>query len=139
MIHIVCGYHFSNRPFPNLAGTISMHQGSPEGVVSFTRGLFARPSEPLIPKPTPGALRHVVGSPNLRREVEGQVLMTQEHQPSPPEPDVRLVTASGSHGISYAFLIHMGCMPDQRDASRHILRDGSSDGMSCRQEFVCGS
>ena len=38
-------------------------------------------------------------------EVEGRVLIAQEHQPSPPEPDVRLVTASGSHGISYVFVV----------------------------------
>ena len=75
----------------------------------------------------------------LRREVGGQVLMTQEHQPPPPEPDVRLVTASGSHGISYAFLIHMGYMPDQRDASRRNRRDEFSDGTSYRQESVYGS
>jgi len=67
--------------------------------------------------------------PSRGREVEGQVLIAQEHQPSPPEPDVRLVTASGSHGISYVFLIHMGCMPDQRDSSHRNLRGESSDGM----------
>jgi hypothetical protein len=65
-------------------------------------------------------------------------LIAQEHQPSPPEPDVRLVTASGSHGISYVLLIRVGCMLDQRDASHRTLRDESSDGMSYRQEFVCG-
>ena len=43
--------------------------------------------------------------PSRGREVEGQVLIAQEHQPSPPEPDVRLVTASGSHGISYVFVV----------------------------------
>ena len=43
--------------------------------------------------------------PARKGEVEGQVLIAQEHQPSPPEPDVRLVTASGSHGISYVFVV----------------------------------
>jgi len=65
--------------------------------------------------------------------------MTQEHQPPPPEPDVRLVTASGSHEISYAFLIHRGCMPDQRDVSHRSPLDGSSGGIGYRQEFVFGS
>ena len=36
-------------------------------------------------------------------EVEGRVLIAQEHQPSPPELYVRLVTAYSSHGISYVF------------------------------------
>ena len=72
----------------------------------------------------------------LRREVGGPVLIAQEHQPPPPEPDVRLVTASGSHGISYVFLIHTGCMPDQRDSSHRNLHGESSDGMWCKQEFV---
>ena len=80
-------------------------------------------SSPLEPSPS-------------RREVEGRVLIAQEHQPSPPEPDVRLVTASGSHGISYVFLIHTGCMPDQRDSSHRNLHGESSDGMWCKQEFV---
>src|SRR5438270_6603548 len=77
--------------------------------------------------------------PARKGEVGGQVLMTQEHQPPPPEPDVRLVTASGSHGISCAFLIHRGCMPGQRDAFRRNRLDGSSDGILYRQEFVFGS
>src|SRR5436305_14245149 len=77
--------------------------------------------------------------PSRGREVEGQVLIAQEHQPSPPEPDVRLVTASGSHGISYVFLIHTGCMPDQRDSSHRNLHGESSDGMWCKQEFVYDS
>jgi len=65
--------------------------------------------------------------------------MTQEHQPPPPEPDVRLVTASGSHEISYVFLIRTGCMPDQRDVFHRSHLDGSSDGIGYRQEFVFGS
>ena len=86
-----------------------------------------RPPVPLRPV---DALLVLPGEPSLsRREVEGQVLIAQEHQPSPPEPDVRLVTASGSYGISYVFLIHMGCMPDQRDSSHRNLRGESSDGM----------
>jgi len=85
---------------------------------------------------SPAALRHVLSFPEIEREVEGRVLIAQEHQPSPPEPDVRLVTASGSHGISYVFLIHTGCMPDQRDSSHRNLHGESSDGMWCKQEFV---
>jgi len=65
--------------------------------------------------------------------------MTQEHQPPPPEPDVRLVTASGSHGISYAFLLHMGCMPGQRDVFHRSPLDESSGGIGYKQEFVFGS
>ncbi len=33
---------------------------------SIHTGLFAHPSKPAVLKPTPGALRRVVGSPNLR-------------------------------------------------------------------------
>ncbi len=55
----------------------------------------------------------------------------------PSEPDVRLVTASGSHGISYVFLMHRGCMPDQRDVIHRILRDGPSGGIRHRQGVVC--
>ena len=84
-------------------------------------------------------LRHVLSFPQLGREVGGQVLMAQEHQPPPPEPDVRLVTASGSHEISYVFLIRTGCMPDQRDVFHRSHLDGSSDGIGYRQEFVFGS
>src|SRR5215471_2476217 len=88
----------------------------------------------------PAALRLVSGiTLSIWREVGGQVMITREHQPPPPEPDVRLVTASGSHGISYAFLIHRGCMPGQRDAFRRNRLDGSSDGILYRQGFVFGS
>ena len=66
-------------------------------------------------------------------------MIAQEHQPPPPEPDVRLVTASGSHEISYALLVGMGCMPDQKDVFRRNRHHGFSDGMWYRQEFVCGS
>ncbi len=76
---------------------------------------------------------------SIGREVGGQVLIAQEHQPPPPEPDVRLVTASGSHEISYALLGGMGCMPDQKDVFRRNRHHGFSDGMWYRQEFVCGS
>ena len=64
--------------------------------------------------------------------------MTQEHQPPPPEPDVRLVTASGSHGISYVSLVDKGCMPDQKDVIHRILHDGPSDGMWHKQGVACG-
>ena len=60
----------------------------------------------------------------IRCEVGGQVLIAQEHQPPPPEPDVRLVTASGSHEISYALLVGMGCMPDQKDVFRRNRHHG---------------
>ena len=65
--------------------------------------------------------------------------MAQEHQPPPPELYVRLVTASGSHGISYVFLIHRGCMPGQRDVFHRSPLDGFSGGIGYRQEFVFGS
>ena len=77
--------------------------------------------------------------PQLGREVGGQVLMTQEHQPPPPELYVRLVTAYSSHGISYVFLIRMGCMPGPRDAFHRSHLDGFSGGIGDRQEFVFGS
>src|SRR5438128_851337 len=54
----------------------------------------------------------------------------------PSEPYVRLVTAYGSHGISYVFLMHRGCMPDQRDVIHRILRDGPSGGIRHRQGVV---
>ncbi len=89
-----------------------------------------RPAPSLVRRPLPVPLRLVSGiTLSVGREVEGRVLIAQEHQLSPPEPDVRLVTASGSHGISYVFLIHTGCMPDQRDSSHRNLHGESSDGM----------
>ena len=100
-------------------------------------------SIPFFPLQVPFAFRTFTMSLPLQesigREVGGQVLIAQEHQPPPPEPDVRLVTASGSHEISYALLVGMGCMPDQKDVFRRNRHNGFSDGMWYRQEFVCGS
>ena len=110
----------------------------PEGHISLSGKVrISRPHSGLMWSPCPPSpceRRY-----RLRREVEGQVLIAQEHQPSPPELYVRLVTAYSSHGISYVFLIRMGCMLDLTDSSRRSLRDESSDGMCYRQEFVSGS
>src|SRR5437667_382 len=114
---------------------IQCHHGSPR--LAYRMATASRPPVPL--RPVDELLVLPGRSLLLRREVGGQVLMTQEHQPPPPEPDVRLVTASGSHEISYVFLIRTGCMPDQRDVFHRSHLDGSSDGIGYRQEFVFGS
>ena len=43
-----------------------MHQGSPEWIVPFAQIFLLIKRKPAILKPIPGALRRVVGSPNLR-------------------------------------------------------------------------
>ncbi len=43
-----------------------MHQGSPEWIAPFPQISSLIKREPVILEPTPGALRPVVGSPNLR-------------------------------------------------------------------------
>jgi len=120
---------------PKAASDIQCHSGSPH--LAYRMATASRPPVPL--RPVDDLLVLPGRSLLLRREVGGQVLMTQEHQPPPPEPDVRLVTASGSHEISYVFLIRTGCMPDQRDVFHRSHLDGSSDGIGYRQEFVFGS
>ena len=106
---------------------------------SIRSGLLAHPGKPVVLKPAPGALRRVVGSPNLRREVEGQVLIAQEHQPSPPELYVRLLTHTALTESPTFCLVCTGCMPNPRGPIHRNLRDESSGGMFYRQEFVSGS
>jgi hypothetical protein len=130
--------HFSICPSPN--GTYADHAYTAFQTVASTRGgSLHRASDPCRDASSPVTLGQVLGFPQLGREVGGQVLMAQEHQPPPPELYVRLVTAYSSHGISYVFLIRMGCMPGQRDVFHRSHLDESSDGIGYRQEFVFGS
>src|SRR5437764_10117381 len=78
---------------------------SPFGLCAFRVTASGSSGSPVTLGPTTGFPSPPGRSSLLRREVEGRVLIAQEHQPSPPEPDVRLVTASGSHGISYVFVV----------------------------------
>ncbi len=78
---------------------------------------------------------------NPRWDVVGSTptaIHTASCRTPPPEPDGQLVTASGSHGISYVSLVDKGCMPDQRDVTHRILRDGSSDGTGRKQGVAFG-
>jgi len=127
----VAGHHrlvSSNESKEPLGGFFSLHRYINSFYVQDTWRISRHPLavKAVLPVPLPRVSGITL---SVGREVEGRVLIAQEHQLSPPEPDVRLVTASGSHGISYVFLIHTGCMPDQRDSSHRNLHGESSDGM----------
>ena len=55
-----------------------------------------------------------------------------------PEPYRQLVTAYGSHGISYVDFLDMGCMPDLKGVVHRTLRDESFGGILHRQEVAYG-
>jgi hypothetical protein len=136
--------HVSNRPPPNLCLHVSAHTALQTWSVVCLDRLSPRGSRPPPHGRghlhNPAALPHVPSiTPGIRGRVRGQVLVVQEHQPLPAEPYMQLVTAYGSHGISSDVLFHMGCTPDQKDASRHRCLDESFDGMQYRQGLVFGS
>ncbi len=128
-----------NRPYEFPGSRLASSRFSPFGLSAFRVAASGSSGSPVTLRPMTGFPSPPGRSSLLRREVGGQALMAQEHQPPPPELYVRLVTAYSSHGISYVFLIRMGCMPGQRDVFHRSPLDESSDGIQYRQEFVFGS
>src|SRR5437764_10437817 len=84
-------------PFPTVPRRTGLApfsaSGSPGRWLHRSRAAAASTAPFGLCPPSPAALPPVSGiTLSIRGEVEGRVLIAQEHQPSPPEPDVRLVT-----------------------------------------------